>query len=611
MAQEIRRQAFQGAVDGWRAQQAAAAEAAQPQPSWGVGVAAPRGGGVMYLEGTYYSVRPGKKAADFDAVWAQQSKADKKSKDGKDHNYNQYEYAKGMLGRDPVNLNFGDIERLFGRFHVVLTADADGSEAHYIGDATKTGTFTIRTPGGYFSAPGKKTITGAADKFFVDGFRLATPGGVVDVAKFLYVPDKLSAGYAEGSGAYASIAQDMAAIAAKSAADRALPQGVGWDICGAYGGDLTKTQAQSLDSVGQCTGCCTEIKNFKLPEPCPSGYDRSVLTCQAGQESAPGRPECIRCKAVVAPCPEGFKKYIGMIGGGSPCKAGETIEYADGRRCYKCNAAKCSTGYSVDEPLCEPGYRREPDPKVAGCWQCKAACPGGSGWTPPDKAACPPAQQKPDTYHKTGCVICAQCPPDFQFEKPSCPAGQISKPDRATGCWGPCAPACPEGYYVLPAGAPFTCPPWQQRKVDQVSGCVACETAANCFPTTSGLACGPGQTPQNYGAFTCCQAPAAPPPSAAPPSTEPAASPEKPPGAEEPAGTTKAGIGIGGGLAIAGIAIGILYAIMSGGKEAAGAASAAAGMGGRMGGGSRGPTGRGPDAERPRGLAGMRGKFPR
>jgi len=560
MAQEIRRQAFQCAVDGWRAQQAAAV---------GIG-----GSSLGALTGKYYSV--GRTAKDN--AWEQQPKLARTAKDGREYG-SQYFYAKAMIGRDPVGLRFDDIVGLFGSFHVLLMDDSDGSWVHYVGNSTHTG--------------GKGHYVGIAPRFFADGFRLATPDGTVNVDKYIY-----TVGLGEGRDP-AYVARAIADLAAKSTADRALPQGVGWDSCNPYG-ELTKTQAQVLDSIGQCTGCCVEIKNLKAPvQACPAGYTRGAI-CQVGisTESAPGRPECVRCS-----CPPGFMRVpssagvsgmafgavsSGALSSGSLCKAGETIEYADGNKCYRCNAPVepppthapiCSPGYAAHDksPSCSEStartgnlYRPERDPNVAGCWRCVPACPTG-----------------------------------FQVQAPTCPTGQVSKQDPATSCWGPCVPACPTGYYVLPAGAPFTCPPWQTRKVDEASGCVACETAANCFLTASGLACSAGKTPQNYGEYTCCAAsPATLPPSAAPPSTDPAISPEKPNGTkttEEAGGVAKAGIGVGGGLALAGVAIAVIYALVS--KSGSAAGSATSGSGPRGGGG--------PDAERPRGLSGMRGRLPR
>lgn len=539
MAQEIRRQAFQGAVDGWRAQQAAA-----------VGI----GGSILgALTGKYYSVSINAK----DNAWAKQPKSDRTAKNGREYDH-QYSYAKAMIGRDPVGLRFDDIVGLFGSFHVLLTDDSDGSEVHYVGNSTHTG--------------GTRNYVGFAPRFFSDGFRLATPDGTVNVDKYIY-----TVGLGEGRDP-AYVARAIADLAAKSTADRALPQGVGWDTCNPYG-ELTKTQAQVLASIGRCTGCCVEIKNLKAPvQACPAGYTRGAV-CRAGisKELAPGRTECMRCA-----CPPGFMRVPSAAGvsgmafgavyrsSGSLCKAGETIEYADGNSCYRCNPPACPTGFQFQSPTCPTGQVSKQDPATS-CWgPCVSACPDG-----------------------------------FQVQAPTCPTGQVSKQDPATSCWGPCVPACPTGYYVLPAGAPFTCPPWQTRKVDEASGCVACETAANCFLTASGLACSAGKTPQNYGEYTCCAAsPATLPPSAAPPSTDPAISPEKPNGTkttEEAGGVAKAGIGVGGGLALAGVAIAVIYALVS--KSGSAAGSATSGSGPRGGGG--------PDAERPRGLSGMRGRLPR
>lgn len=369
------------------------------------------------------------------------------------------------------------------------------------------------------------------------GLWIPTPSGAKWVGPWLYT----SAG---PNNQPSVVADALAATEARSLAD--------WNggyrgQCQPYG-EITKTMAAVLLSVGEGkyrSDCLEVIANMKSPDPSlAKRFQKEVGQRSESNVCAPG--------------------YYQMIAGRTGCKPGQTWQTDPSNpRCGKCMGTEkptCPDGYYPDRPsTCGQGYRVEAHPKVSGCWACLPGCPGG--YVPPDQANCAPDQEaKLDTYYNTGCVICT-----------------------------PKAPVCPPGYYVLPPGAPFTCPPWQQRKVDQATGCVACETASNCFPTASGLSCGPGQTPRNYGEFTCCQSSAsAPPPSSAPPTTDPAIGPTTPPpGSSDSGGVMKAGLGLGGGVAIAAVAAGILYAVFGKGAADASAAAAPRQQPGSLGGAAR------------------------
>jgi len=585
MAQQVRQQMWQGVLEGWRAQHSAA----PADPAFGIGASPPS---VMYLQQTY-SIPAGAN----DPAWAAQKDRGGGPRSVGGHTYSKQDaYAKAKTGQT-AGFGFANIADLFGEFHVALTADGTGESVHYVGNAKHTDT---KIPGG---VGGGGTI---ADYLFNNDFGIVTADGVARVEKYLY--QQQTAGGYEGIGPTdntATVAKAIATLGAKSLAERSAGTHA---VCDPFG-DITRTQAQILYDAGKgrYSGCIDDIRKMAVGSgaggACPTGYSTSTVCDPAHPaESAPGRPECKRCRGAGgagAACSSGYSKKLFV--GGAGCGGGQKWEVDPANStCGRCAAGACPDDYSSTQPSCGPGYRVEPHPTSPNCWACRAACPGG--YVPPDQATCPAAQQQADSYYNTGCVKCGPaCPQGASPTQPTCPPGQKSTQDAASGCWSPCVSACPPGYYVLDPGAPFTCPPYQQRKVDQASGCVACETSPNCFQSSTGLSCGPGQTAQAYGDWTCCAAaPSAPPPSAAAPSTAPpVVATDRPPGTktpEEAAGVTKAGLGWGGGLALAAVAAIAAFVFAKGGgaKAAASAAGSA-------------PSG----VDRPRGMAGLRGRIPR